>query len=43
MMVQIGSNRNTTQQILILRLLADKIKRKDKKVYNCFIDFQKNL
>ena len=34
-------DRNTTQQILILRLLAEKVKRKGKKVYNCFIDFQK--
>jgi len=35
--------RNSTQQILILRLLAEKVKRKGKKVYNCFIDFQKAL
>jgi len=35
------SDRNTTQQILILRLLAETAKRKGKKVYNCFIDFQK--
>jgi len=35
------SDQNTTQQILILRLLAEKVKRKGKKVYNCFIDFQK--
>jgi len=35
------SDRNTTQQKIILRLLAEKMKRKGKKVYNCFIDFQK--
>jgi len=35
------SDRNTTQQVLILRLLAENMKRKGKKVYNCFIDFQK--
>jgi len=35
------SDRNTTQEILILRLLVEKVKRKDKKVYNCFIGFKK--
>jgi len=35
------SDRNTAQQMLILRLLAEKMKRKRKKIYNCFIDFQK--
>jgi hypothetical protein len=34
-------DRNTVQQILILRLLAEKAKRSGKKIYNCFIDFQK--
>ncbi len=34
-------DRSTVQQILILRLIAEKAKRKNVKVYNCFIDFQK--
>jgi len=34
-------DRNTIQQILILRLIALKAKRKGRKVYHCFIDFQK--
>ncbi|CAF1527450.1 unnamed protein product [Adineta ricciae] len=34
-------DRNTVQQILTLRLLAEKAKRQGKKVFNCFIDFQK--
>jgi len=34
-------DRSTTQQILILRLLAEKAKRKGMKIYNCFMDFQK--
>lgn len=34
-------DRSTIQQILILRLLAEKAKRNGKKIYNCFIDFQK--
>jgi len=41
---QVGfrSDQNTTRQILILRLL-EKVKRKGKKVYNYFIDFQKSF
>ena len=34
-------DRSTVQQILALRLIAEKARRKGKKVYNCFIDFQK--
>lgn len=34
-------DRSTVHQILILRLLAEKAKRLGKKIYNCFIDFQK--
>lgn len=34
-------DRNTIQQILILRLIAEKAKRKGKLVHNCFVDFQK--
>jgi hypothetical protein len=34
-------DRSTVHQILTLRLLAEKAKRQGKKVYNCFIDFQK--
>lgn len=34
-------DRNTVHQILMLRLLAEKAKRQGKKIYNCFIDFQK--
>lgn len=34
-------DRNTVQQILMLRLIAEKAKRKGRLVYNCFIDFQK--
>jgi len=32
-------DRNTVQQILMLRKIAEKAKRKDKIVYNCFIAF----
>ncbi len=34
-------DRGTTQQILIIRLLAEKAWRKAKPIYNCFIDFRK--
>src|SRR5688572_2483272 len=34
-------DRSTVQQILMLRLIAEKAKRKNKPVYNCFVDFQK--
>jgi len=34
-------DRSTVQQILMLRLIAENAKRKNKIVYNCFIDFQK--
>jgi hypothetical protein len=34
-------DRSTIQQILILRLIAEKAKRKGKPIFNCFIDFQK--
>jgi hypothetical protein len=34
-------DRSTVHQILMLRLLAEKAKRQGKKIYNCFIDFQK--
>jgi len=34
-------DRSTVQQILILRLLAEKALEKQKPIYNCFIDFQK--
>ena len=34
-------NRNIVQQMLTLKLIAEKAKRKNKSVYNCFIDFQK--
>ncbi|CAF0805508.1 unnamed protein product [Adineta ricciae] len=34
-------DRSTIHQILMLRLLAEKAKRQGKKIYNCFIDFQK--
>ena len=33
--------RSTTQQILILRLLAEKASRKNRKIHNCFVDFRK--
>jgi len=33
--------RSTIQQILTLRLIGEKARRKGKKVYNCFVDFQK--
>ena len=32
-------NRNTIQQILTLRLIAERARRRNRKVYNCFIDF----
>ena len=34
-------DRSTVHQILTLRQLAEKAKRQGKKIYNCFIDFQK--
>lgn len=34
-------DRNTVEKILILRLLAEKTKRQGKKIFNCFIEFQK--
>ena len=34
-------DRNTVQQILMLRLIEKKVKRKNRIVYNCFIDFIK--
>jgi len=34
-------DRNITLQTLILRLLAEKAKRKNRPIYHCFIDFQK--
>ena len=34
-------DRSTVQQILILRLIAEKAKRKGRRILNCFIDFRK--
>jgi len=34
-------NRSTVKQILILRLIAEKAKTKNKNVFNCFVDLQK--
>src|SRR6218665_988684 len=34
-------NRSTVQQMLTLRLIGGKARRKGKKVFNCFVDFQK--
>jgi Reverse transcriptase (RNA-dependent DNA polymerase) len=34
-------DRSTSQQILMLRLIAEKAHRKATPVYNCFVDFQK--
>ena len=34
-------DRSSVHQILTLRLIAEKAKRHGKKIYNCFIDFQK--
>jgi len=34
-------DRSTVQQILVLRLIAEKARRKGKKIFNCFVDFQK--
>ena len=34
-------DRSTIHQILALRLIAEKARRQGKKIYNCFIDFQK--
>ena len=34
-------DRSTVQQILALRLIAEKARRKNKNIYNCFVDFQK--
>lgn len=40
---QVGfrKDRGIVQQILILKRLAEKAKRNGRKIYNCFIDFQK--
>lgn len=35
------AGRSTIHQILTLRLIAEKAKRNNRKVYNCFIDFKK--
>ena len=32
-------DRSTVHQILTLRLIAEKVKRHGKKIFNCFIDF----
>ena len=32
-------DRSTVQQILALRLIAEKARRKGKKIFNCFVDF----
>src|SRR6218665_4152772 len=32
------NDRSTVQQILMLRLIAEKAKRKKKPIYNCFVD-----
>ena len=34
-------DRSTMHQILIMRLIAEKAKRKGRRIFNCFIDFQK--
>jgi hypothetical protein len=34
-------DRSTIQQILAVRLIAEKARRKNKKIYNCFVDFKK--
>src|SRR5207245_1913777 len=34
-------DRSTIQQIILLRLIAEKASRNSKIVYNCFVDFQK--
>jgi len=34
-------DRSTIQQILALRLIAEKAKRKGQTIYNCSVDFQK--
>ena len=35
------ANRSTVQQILSLRLIAEKSTARNKKVYNCFVDYRK--
>ena len=34
-------DRSTVQQVLALRLIAEEARRKNKKIYNCFVDFNK--
>jgi len=34
-------DRSTVQQIIALRLIAEKARRTCKEIFNCFIDFQK--
>ena len=34
-------DRSTVQQILTLRLIGEKARRKNSKIYNCFVDFSK--
>lgn len=36
-------DRCTTHRILILRLMAEKVKHKGRHIFNCFIDFQKSF
>ena len=38
---EFGKDRSTIHEILTLRLIAEKAKRQRKKIYDCFIDFQK--
>jgi hypothetical protein len=41
--VGLRKDRSTVHKISTLRLLAEKAKRQGKKIYNCFIDFQRPL
>ena len=34
-------NRKSIRQILVLRLVAEKARRKNRLIFNCFVDFQK--
>ena len=38
---RVSQSRSTTQQIIMLKLIVEKSRRKDRKPYNCFVNFKK--
>ena len=39
----VRKDRSTIQQILMARLIAEKARRKNRTIYNCFVDFHKTF